>query len=1350
MGEWISIFGPDNWEAHGASNFPTWDGSGYLVSNFVVYEMQLKGSLHVGQRFDKIRVTYVGTTNLVYLRIENIGDTRFASLTNQPSGGDQGFMNSLSSLGDMHHISFWPSGSGTITNIEFWIDDNSEVIAHVDQTEIAPWPENGTFRIKYRSLFAPYEGYVRIRIPAFIGGGLSWDIANMWFGQAHSNTMTEFDFKTGAFEQIYWNNGDISVQIDQDRNEYLYSDPIWLELDPDDAIIFSYYSINLVDQWRYLTDGGVYVNTSWRGGGDHANDQWWTEWGPGKCFGISLVHENGFSGNLDISPCPSEVTDPFYVADNHRTYPGQSYTIRTAFDPSQIRHSVGNLRIGFKGYQSSPIEILEAWCGQCLDSTDPVFVGEPEQLFFDGSVSATKFGTDGILWSDLIDFNIRNYQWSWDLGFVVSFYTNLTMDYPIIKDPRYRPGIWSSYAKNHNNAGLTGPWVWGTAYEGARLGVVSICSNWCYGGEGGLPPDPGYIPDCYDVEACELAGGYWYCGACHEEPQEITDTGTTVNIGDKDDNLNPPLVLGCPFISGNIDKFEDEGTGGDTYQDEPWSGRGKVVCTDDITSLLDQKGNVMWAGDLGWQTGSPRRWQPFGQRSEMIVSIKGNKANFGYLTRGGAVICYGTSTGSDDAAKWIAPEPGRFVRHFECGKSHTVVLYTDGSVKAQGWNQNNCVSTPRTWTDIQYIWAGNGFTAGVDSTGQMFYAGTPSYSLQTDILALSGLGIVGGKAGSDNIVLIGPNGKVFFRGANKSSSTYEGINNHYNIINVGIGDTNVYLIDEAGNVFGYGSDSDNQLSDMVSNNWTNAREIDCDDNGAFLLRRDGTLSFLGDSGPMGALTRRNDLSRYTAYAMNSYAGVLHSHAAGDFFSYDPAGDIQVAGKTAATSYDFAEWAGEDIFRVYSYVQAAHEAWLGLTRDGKMIPAGPDKLTAFSGLLGTMDQVDQIIAGPYHIVYKKADGTNGGFLSPTSPGFTYNHLQHSYFWDYTLQLSPGWLYTIGIWRETGALNQVGRIGADNNGLQDHFGNLGEISGLFNPWDEFAFVPFQWDYWGEGPSSVNRQGIIVSGYDKDSTYFWGYQTGFMKLPVGGPNFKIEQTMCETDNLYIIEPDGTGHGEPGNQWYGGVGNDGNHPTSPGDLTAARTGIVDIRGKNANLATLIYEDGWIERINRYYSDHTRIDSFTLQPFEAPDLTSLRDRTCSVAGIHTYINFSFHPCIENKCRLWDVKQQECSIKVRMDEIKHVHHQHLHPKDHTCAEGFQVDCGGITQENVSGVLKAAILVAEAAGNADLDNNGLIYCKDFIIDPTDPDIPPMLVVEQEKSTCLSVTTTMLWADYLASF
>lgn len=94
----------------------------------------------------------------------------------------------------------------------------------------------------------------------------------------------------------------------------------------------------------------------------------------------------------------------------------------------------------------------------------------------------------------------------------------------------------------------------------------------------------------------------------------------------------------------------------------------------------------------------------------------------------------------------------------------------------------------------------------------------------------------------------------------------------------------------------------------------------------------------------------------------------------------------------------------------------------------------------------------------------------------------------------------------------------------------------------------------------------------------------------------------------------------------------------------------------------------------------------------------------------------------------------ESVIVAKLDELKAVQESILALLAHIDSDHW--DQAGAT------VPKAAILVNEYMGNQDLDGNGLVYGKDFHIDPACPDRPPMLADLPDDGFPAT------WADYLA--
>jgi hypothetical protein len=94
------------------------------------------------------------------------------------------------------------------------------------------------------------------------------------------------------------------------------------------------------------------------------------------------------------------------------------------------------------------------------------------------------------------------------------------------------------------------------------------------------------------------------------------------------------------------------------------------------------------------------------------------------------------------------------------------------------------------------------------------------------------------------------------------------------------------------------------------------------------------------------------------------------------------------------------------------------------------------------------------------------------------------------------------------------------------------------------------------------------------------------------------------------------------------------------------------------------------------------------------------------------------------------VKAMHDDVKAILTEMlelqRHVHEQHWH--------------GGSGR-----VPRAAALVNEYMGNQDLDGNGMVYGRDFYIDPECSEKPPMLSAIQPADGAVKMT----WPEYLSS-
>lgn len=98
------------------------------------------------------------------------------------------------------------------------------------------------------------------------------------------------------------------------------------------------------------------------------------------------------------------------------------------------------------------------------------------------------------------------------------------------------------------------------------------------------------------------------------------------------------------------------------------------------------------------------------------------------------------------------------------------------------------------------------------------------------------------------------------------------------------------------------------------------------------------------------------------------------------------------------------------------------------------------------------------------------------------------------------------------------------------------------------------------------------------------------------------------------------------------------------------------------------------------------------------------------------------------------------------DAFVHMHDSHYHPISHNAEDGFEVDMGYRTLPPTEGIV--ARLISELSTGVDKDENGLIYGRDFYLDPNDNSIPQGI-----DSTHHVMRTKpkvkMTWGSYLST-
>lgn len=173
---------------------------------------------------------------------------------------------------------------------------------------------------------------------------------------------------------------------------------------------------------------------------------------------------------------------------------------------------------------------------------------------------------------------------------------------------------------------------------------------------------------------------------------------------------------------------------------------------------------------------------------------------------------------------------------------------------------------------------------------------------------------------------------------------------------------------------------------------------------------------------------------------------------------------------------------------------------------------------------------------------------------------------------------------------------------------------------------------------------------------------------------------------------------------------------------------------------------------------------------------------TCNQNGTFTYEEDGVPTSYD--CELWDYTNGRCGLKVTelikepsteednlmimlekiigktsekasaegtgsslLRELNHMHGAHWHPSQHTCPQ-IPVNCGQPTSGGASfGTPFATVLIAEFMSNQDLDSNGYIYGKDFMIEDS-YDKPIMIKSIEQTPEWEDPSITIAWTDMLA--
>ena len=162
-----------------------------------------------------------------------------------------------------------------------------------------------------------------------------------------------------------------------------------------------------------------------------------------------------------------------------------------------------------------------------------------------------------------------------------------------------------------------------------------------------------------------------------------------------------------------------------------------------------------------------------------------------------------------------------------------------------------------------------------------------------------------------------------------------------------------------------------------------------------------------------------------------------------------------------------------------------------------------------------------------------------------------------------------------------------------------------------------------------------------------------------------------------------------------------------------------------------------------------------------------------------------YHDCIEEKCQLWDNINKRCGAKVsdtvrsepdneiptlitmletvlgKLSEkgeaatgesilvhVNHEHDSHKHAFRHLCQE-IPTHCGKSVGGASTSVSPSTTLMMEFQGNQDIDDNGLIYGRDFKISES-LEKPSILRSIENSPYWMEPNLSISWSSYLAWF
>jgi len=130
-------------------------------------------------------------------------------------------------------------------------------------------------------------------------------------------------------------------------------------------------------------------------------------------------------------------------------------------------------------------------------------------------------------------------------------------------------------------------------------------------------------------------------------------------------------------------------------------------------------------------------------------------------------------------------------------------------------------------------------------------------------------------------------------------------------------------------------------------------------------------------------------------------------------------------------------------------------------------------------------------------------------------------------------------------------------------------------------------------------------------------------------------------------------------------------------------------------------------------------------------------------------VQYRYPRCGANTIRSLDLIHRKANYIYKYQ--KHKHNMHIHSNPHDCEfdhNDLSFDMGKAAAP--SELSCSAQLQQEFTSGVDIDQNGSVFGKDFVIDPTDKDCPKSILdLYSQPDFAHETFSQMKWADYLAT-